>query len=70
MKLEIFLTPSTSAAAIANGFPKRDEDKLVDADEKNGVVTLEVAGDAIPEQQIQWIDQQKEQGNIDRVETA
>ncbi len=70
MKLEIFLTPSTSAAEIANSFPKRDEDKLVDTDDKNGVITLEVAGDVLPEQQIQWIDQQKEQGKIDRVETV
>ena len=70
MKLEIFLTPSTSAADIADSFPKRDTDRLVDADEKNGVVTLEVEGNAIPDPQIQWIEQQKEQGKIDRVETA
>lgn len=70
MKVEIFLTPSTSAADIANTFPKRDTDRLVDADEKNGVVTLEVEGNAIPDPQIQWIEQQKGQGKIDRVETA
>lgn len=70
MKVEIFLTPSTSAADIASSFPKRDTDKLVDADEKNGVVTLEVEGSAIPDPQIRWIEQQKEQGKVDRVETA
>ncbi len=70
MKVEIFLTPSTSATEIADSFPKRNEDRLVDADEKNGVVTLEIEGSTLPDQQIQWIEQQKEQGKVDRVETV
>jgi hypothetical protein len=32
-------------------------------------VTLDIAGNGLPDQQIAWIDEQKVQGKIERVET-
>ena len=69
MKLEIFVTPTTAAGTIATTFPVRETDSVVNADDKNGVVTLDIAGNGLPDQQIAWIDAQKEQGKIERVET-
>jgi hypothetical protein len=69
LKLEIFVTPTTPVDTIANTFPTRESDRLLNTDDKNGVVTLEIAGRGIPDPQIQWIDAQKQQGKIERIAT-
>nr|BBH86882.1 hypothetical protein KTC_16330 [Thermosporothrix sp. COM3] len=70
MKLEIFVTATTPVTSIAHDFPAGDHDKLLSADEKNGVVTFQIGGDVLPDYQVFWIEQQKSLGKIERVETA
>lgn len=69
MKLEIFITPTTPADTIASALPTRKADKLLNTDDKNGVVTLEIGGSRLPDPLIKWIGTQKEQGKIERIET-
>jgi hypothetical protein len=69
LKLEIFVTPTTQADTIASAFPTRRADKLLNTDDKNGIVTLEIGGSRLPDPLIEWIDTQKEQGKIERIET-
>jgi len=69
LKLEIFVTPTTQADTIASAFPTRRADKLLNTDDKNGIVTLEIDGSRLPDPLIEWIDTQKEQGKIERIET-